>query len=360
MTNNWKIFKKEMTPHDGIKHLPPAPSWRRFSSTKGEDTEEKKRGSTFQIDDEQLDLVNAAIYLRRPLLVEGKPGTGKSSLAYAIAYQLQLGKVLRWNITTRSTLTEGLYSYDAVGRLQSIKNPSQGFLETNKSKTSDSTSENRETNQQKNNQQDDIGKYIRLGAVGTALIQSKSKEPRVLLIDEIDKSDIDLPNNLLNIFEEGQFDIPELARIKKQQPKVTVFTSENDEVDIEGGKITCEEFPIVILTSNGERDFPPAFLRRCIRLNMPEPSKERLRNIVQAQFENDNQAQSENDNKKIIEKAELIIDKYIKLRDSGDKRQLATDQLLNVIYLVTRDKFPDDNKKNEIINKLLQDISNVL
>ncbi|MBA3924555.1 MAG: AAA family ATPase, partial [Nostocaceae cyanobacterium] len=213
--NDWKIFKKESEPHKDIKRLPPAPSWRRFSSTAGKKTEEEKRGATFQIRDEEVELVNASLYLRRPLLVEGKPGTGKTSLAYAIAHQLSLGKVLRWNITTRSTLTEGLYSYDAVGRLQSIRKQNQPDSQNLESNTSN----------QESYQSDDIGKYVRLGAVGTALRQSQAKKPRVLLIDEIDKSDIDLPNNLLHIFEEGQFDIPELARMKKQQPVVTVFTS---------------------------------------------------------------------------------------------------------------------------------------
>ena len=210
--NDWKIFKKESQPHDEIKRLPPPPSWRRFSSTEGKVTEEEKRGSTFQITDDEVELVNAALYLRRPLLVEGKPGTGKTSLAYAISYQLNLGKVLRWNITTRSTLKDGLYSYDAVGRLQSIKQQERDSLnrEANKSQTGDRNSGESETKQL-----NDIGQYVRLGAVGTALYQSQENKPRVLLIDEIDKSDIDLPNNLLHIFEEGQFNIPELSRIKK-------------------------------------------------------------------------------------------------------------------------------------------------
>lgn len=259
------------------------------------------------------------------VLVEGKPGTGKTSLAYAIAYQLQLGKVLRWNITTRSTLTEGLYSYDAVGRLQSIRNQ----------------------NQDSQDKSDDIGKYVRLGAVGTALYQSQQQQPRVLLIDEIDKSDIDLPNNLLHIFEEGQFDIPELARIKKQQPQVTVFTAENEEVEIEGGKIACGSFPFVILTSNGERDFPPPFLRRCIRLTMPEPDSERIKKIVQAHFQKDED---------ILTKAKPIIEKYQELQKQG---QLATDQLLNVIYLVTREDFPEMDK-DKFVEKLLQYLSNLV
>lgn len=328
--NDWKIFKKESQPHNDIQRLPTAPSWRSFSSTATDKTEEEKRGATFQIRDEDVELVNAALYLRRPLLVEGKPGTGKTSLAYAVAYQLSLGKVLRWNITTRSTLTEGLYSYDAVGRLQSIRK------QTPDSPTSASDTE-----------KDDIGKYVRLGAVGTALYQSQEKKPRVLLIDEIDKSDIDLPNNLLHIFEEGQFDIPELARIKKQQPVVTVFTSENEEVEIPGGKITCQAFPFVILTSNGERDFPPPFLRRCIRLTMPDPDPESLKKIVQAHFEQEPD---------ILERAKPIINRYQELQKN---KQLATDQLLNVIYLVTRKDFPEMDK-DAFVEKLLQDLSNLI
>ncbi|PSB01638.1 AAA family ATPase [Merismopedia glauca] len=337
--NNWKIFQKDSEPHDEIKHLPPPPSWRRFSSTKGEVTEEEKRGATFQIREEEVELVNAALYLRRPLLVEGKPGTGKTSLAYAIAHQLSLGKVLRWNITTRSTLTEGLYTYDAVGRLQSMrrkdKNDSLVTAPANPSLTLE------------NEQIDDIGKYVRLGALGTALMQSQEKKPRVLLIDEIDKSDIDLPNNLLHIFEEGEFEILELSRVKKEQPVVTVFTSENEEVEIEGGKIAGSAFPFVILTSNGERDFPPPFLRRCIRLTMPEPDLDRLKDIVQAHFQ---------DEPDILLKAKPIIDQYQELRKKG---QLATDQLLNTIYLVTRHNFPE-MERNQLVEKLLQYLSNVL
>ena len=234
MTENWQIFNKDHEPHDGIKNLPEPPPWRSFN-TEAKTTEKKSReeikGKTFQVSDRQVELVNAALYLRRPLLVTGKPGTGKSSLAYAIAYQLKLGKVLTWPINTRTTLSDGLYRYDAIGRLQDAQLGNQP----------------------------NIGKYIQLGAVGTAFLPNEY--PRVLLIDEIDKSDIDLPNDLLNLFEEGEFEIPELARISEQEKFVNLRTYDNQKVDIYEGKVACQQFPLVIMTSNGERDFSPPFLR---------------------------------------------------------------------------------------------------
>ena len=130
---------------------------------------------------------------------------------------------------------------------------------------------------------------------------------------------------------------------------MTVFTSENEEVEITDGKISCQDFsfPFVILTSNGERDFPPPFLRRCIRLTMPEPDGERLKKIVQAHF------REEAD---ILEKAKPLVEEYQKLQEKG---QLATDQLLNAIYLVTREDFPHMDR-DRLVEKILQYISNVL
>lgn len=311
--NDWHIFQGTGKPHDGIDSLPEPPNWRRFGNS------QTKRGATFQAREEQIKLVNAALYLRRPLLVTGKPGTGKTSLAYAIAHELKLGSVLKWSITTRSTLQEGLYRYDAIGRLQEIQR------EGEKDKV------------------EDIGKYLQLGALGTALLPTE--KPRVLLIDEIDKSDIDLPNNLLNIFEEGEFSIPELTRIAEQYPDITVQTEDNQTVAINGW-VRCQAFPCVILTSNGERDFPPAFLRRCLRLEMQEPTAEELTEIVKAHL-----------GEEILPQAEALIEELVNKFDQ--KRQqgsLATDQLLNAIYLITRNPFPRDNKeeRQELVNKLYQ------
>ena len=339
-TPDWYIFRRENIPHSEIDKLPPPPSWRKFSQISEhtdtpKTTEEEKRGQPFQARDEEIELINAAIYLRRPLLVEGKPGTGKTTIAYAIAYQLQLGSVLRWDINTRSELKDGLYDYDAIGRLQDIKVSSES-----------SPSEPHNHPHKTSPQEEDIGKYITLGPLGTAMYSQTGERPRVLLIDEIDKSDIDLPNDLLNVLEDGSYKIPELVRHKADT--VTVTTYDERAVSIQRGKVDCEVFPIVILTSNGERDFPPAFLRRCIRLNMPEPSRARLNKIVQAHFQEEPQ---------IFNQVKEIIDGFYQRRQ---KEQLATDQLLNAIYLVVHRQFPNTEDKQEFVNKILQNLTNTL
>ncbi|MBJ7297319.1 AAA family ATPase [Dolichospermum circinale] len=312
---DWKIFQGNNT-QDTNWTLPEPPSWRDFNNSNSDP--KKRRAETFQARSEEIDLVNAALYLRRPLLVTGKPGTGKTSLAYAVAYELGLGEVLHWPITTRTTLKDGLYNYDAIGRLQDAKD---------KDKDKDNLAE--------------IGKYINLSSLGTALLPSD--KPRVLLIDEIDKSDIDLPNDLLHIFEEGEFEIPELRRIADKLDRVEVQTAYKDQkATIEKGRIRCTSFPFVILTSNGERDFPPPFLRRCIRLNIQEPDKTELERIVKAHLQLDDE---------LSEKADNLIEQFLKKRQNGE---LATDQLLNAVYLVTRENSPTGTTKDDLIEKILK------
>ena len=317
---DWKIFQgnnqvNQKWIDEGSK-LPKPPSWRDFNNSNS--GPKKRRGETFQARSEEIDLVNAALYLRRPLLVTGKPGTGKTSLAYAVAYELDLEEVLHWPITTRTTLKDGLYNYDAIGRLQDAKD---------KDKDKDNLAE--------------IGKYINLSSLGTALLPSD--KPRVLLIDEIDKSDIDLPNDLLHIFEEGEFEIPELRRIADKLDRVEVQTAYKDQkATIEKGRIRCTSFPFVILTSNGERDFPPPFLRRCIRLNIQEPDKTELERIVKAHLQLDDE---------LSEKADNLIEQFLKKRQNGE---LATDQLLNAVYLVTRENSPTGTTKDDLIEKILK------
>ncbi|BCL80990.1 ATPase AAA [Ktedonobacteria bacterium brp13] len=326
----WRIYTGKGEPHDGIQHLPPPPPWRAFSGHiidalphEQEDDFMKRmlaRGESFQASEEVVELVNAALYLRRPLLISGKPGYGKSSLAYAIARELKLGPVLRWSITTRTTLADGLYYYDAIARLQDTA--------YKKDITSDSTPP-------------DIGEYIRLGPLGAALLPTKI--PQVLLIDEIDKGDIDLPNDLLHIFEEGEFDIPELVRLAQHQKSVQIYYGRNSiaKVPIDDGHIRCSAFPLIVMTSNDEREFPPAFLRRCLRLTIKEPTKDELINIVEAHLGAEAASQ-----------AKEIIDDFINKRQSGE---LATDQLLNAVYLASRGF--DTRDKKDIFQAVLRHLT---
>src|SRR5947209_13809882 len=115
---NWRIYEGTGDPHDDIEQrLPAAPKWRTFGAAAPGSQgglSRQTRGITYQVSEDEIDLVNAALYLRRPLFITGKPGVGKSSLVYAVAHELNLGRVLLWPITTRVTLKDGLYDYDAI------------------------------------------------------------------------------------------------------------------------------------------------------------------------------------------------------------------------------------------------------
>jgi len=330
--SDWWVFQGIKTPHAGIDDFlrnHPPPPWRQFKGIPVERTlTPETRGDTFQADDRVKELVNTALYLRRPLLVTGKPGSGKSSLAYAVAYELQLNEVLSWPINTRSTLQEGLYRYDAIGRLQEAS-------------LAEATSDKKTA--------PDIGRFLQLGPLGTALLPTT--RPRILLIDEIDKSDIDLPNDLLNVFEEGRFEIPELARLPNTSEFQEVWLRPYDSdkpVPITRGRVACHAFPLVILTSNGEREFPPAFLRRCLRLTMPVPDAARLAEIVQAHFHNQPD---------VLDQAAPMIERFLALQQGQNRRELATDQLLNAVYLSLQGVDPLQRDRETLIDAILSSLS---
>lgn len=251
-------------------------------------------------------MVNAALFLRRPLLITGRPGTGKSTLAYRVAWELKLGQVLRWPITSRTRLRDGLYHYDPIGRLR----------EENLRRRSDTAIDNADIDGDA-----EIGRHIRLGPLGTALLPYE--RPRVLLIDEIDKSDIDLPNDLLNVFEEGEFEIDELVRLPLETRRVDVRTADGGApVPVLRGKVRCRAFPFVVLTSNGERDFPPAFLRRCLQLDLAAPDIETLTEIIASHL-----------GAQAATAAAHRIEAFLERQNQGE--EVSTDQLLNAIYIAT-------------------------
>jgi MoxR-like ATPase len=190
------------------------------------------KGSPDYVTSEPLrNAVNVSIALGRPLLIRGEPGTGKTLLAHSIARGLGK-KLIVWNIKSTTKAQEGLYVYDTVQRLN------------------DSRFGGREVS--------NIKQYIKLGKLGQAFASS---EQVVLLIDEVDKADIEFPNDLLNELDEMSFYIPE--------------TNET---------ITAIHRPITVITSNAEKELADAFLRRCIFHYIEFPAPELMEEIVQVHF----------------------------------------------------------------------------
>lgn len=216
--------------------------------------------------DDLIRSVNLAILLKRPLLLMGEPGCGKSRLAQAVAYELyhkekRNGQVVidykdfyrEWNIKSTSKAKDGLYEYDAIQRLGDAYMNKNGL-----------------------NLNLDKSNYVSMQAMGEAFQNSKSDEHRtVLLIDEIDKADIDFPNDLLNELDKGEFKIIDT----KETVRATVK-------------------PIVFITSNAEKELPDAFLRRCLYHYIQPLNKEILTEIIERRFYSD-----EKTNKVLISKA---------------------------------------------------------
>ncbi|MFD9540076.1 AAA family ATPase [Streptomyces sp. NPDC060022] len=332
---SWRVFHATGQPPAGeLPELPAPPPWRVFSGSPLQDAPPDDAQSALrrlgivqegpQLRDEAIDAVNAALLLRRPLLITGPPGVGKSTLAYLIARELGLGRVLPWSIVSRSTLRGGLYEYDAIGRAQAIAAWRAGG----------------DGGPGEAGSAPDLGDFLTLGPLGTALLAYE--RPRVLLVDELDKSDIDLPNDLLHVLENGSYEIPELVRAGAAD--VSVFTDDpRSRAAIESGRVECSEFPVVVITSNGEREFPAAFRRRCLPLEMRPPSREQLVSIVVSHL------------RRRPEGIEALVDDFVRRLDGGGTQSV--DQLLNAVQLTTAHGFRADNDGRKLIEMLLRDLS---
>lgn len=268
-----------------------------------QNTENTKRELYPYLPSEELvKAVNLAIYLQRPLLLQGEPGCGKTLLARAIAYEF--GKRLRvedypyfpWNIKSTTRAKEGLYTYDAVGRLRDAQ-----LVGTDSYKTYLKEEEIKKLFERLQNPDS----YIKWGALGNAFREEKHRP--ILLIDEIDKADIDFPNDLLLELEEQCFQVTET-----------------------GEKIEAIQPPIVIITSNNEKELPDAFLRRCIFYYIKFPDNDDLIKIVNAHFPSSLE----------MDLVEVAVERFVELRQKGtsrrDSKKASTSELLDWIRWLKR------------------------
>ncbi|ASK33778.1 AAA family ATPase [Alloalcanivorax mobilis] len=227
--------------------------------------------------------VNAAIALQRPLLIKGEPGTGKTLLAEQVAEAL--GKpLLSWHIKSTTKAQQGLYEYDAVSRLRDSQLGAEGV--------------------------EDVANYIKKGKLWEAFA---ADEQVVLLIDEIDKADIEFPNDLLQELDRMEFFVYETGQM-----------------------VRAEKRPIVIITSNNEKELPDAFLRRCFFHYISFPDAKTMMEIVDVHF-------PEIKKELVTEALEIFFD----LRKvPGMKKKPSTSELIDWLKLLMADDIPEDVLRN--------------
>jgi MoxR-like ATPase len=223
--------------------------------------------------------VNAAIKLQRPLLIKGEPGTGKTMLAEEVAATLEL-PLLQWHIKSTTKAQQGLYEYDAVSRLRDSQ------LGDDKVK--------------------DIANYIVPGVLWKAF---EAETPSVILIDEIDKADIEFPNDLLREIDRMEFHVYETQQL-----------------------IRAKQRPLIFITSNNEKELPDAFLRRCFFHYIRFPDKETMTKIVDVHFP---------DIKKTLLKEALEV--FFNLRSvPGLKKKPSTSELIDWLKLLVAEDIPPE------------------
>lgn len=237
--------------------------------------------------------VNAAVTLRRPLLVKGEPGTGKTVLAHEIAKAID-APLIEWNVKSTTKAHQGLYEYDAVARLRD--------------------------GQLGDERVHDIRNYIKRGKLWEAFT---SPELPVLLIDEIDKADIEFPNDLLQELDRMSFDVYETQE-----------------------RIAAQERPIVVITSNNEKELPDAFLRRCFFHYIKFPDRDTMREIIEVHFPGIQ--------KTLVTKA---MEVFYEIRDvPGLKKKPSTSELLDWLKLLLNEDMPiqvlQDSNPNSAIPPL--------
>ena len=235
--------------------------------------------STYVATDDLMMAVNAAVTLERPILIKGEPGTGKTQLAVEVAESL--GKPLfEWHIKSTTKAQQGLYEYDAVARLRD--------------------------SQLGDDRVHDISNYIVRGKVWEAF---QSEEQPVLLIDEVDKADIEFPNDLLQELDRMEFYVYETKQLVKAAHR-----------------------PIIVITSNNEKELPDAFLRRCFFHYIKFPDKETMSRIVDVHFPNLK--------KDLLSEA---LNAFYKVRDvPGLKKKPSTSELLDWIKLLLAEDVPPE------------------